>query len=411
MTVFDFTEMFGDTLLTKDGKKSTTELLSDKYVMIYFSAHWCPPCRGFTPKLCDFYKQLKASRSDFECVFVSSDRDEGAFDEYYNEMPFLALPYSERDLKGKLSKKFKVNGIPTLVVVGSDGELITSDGRSKVMEDSKGDNFPWIPPTFEEVFPETLTSKAGDFPSSDLDSKFLMMYFSAHWCGPCRSFTPELVKVYNKLKESRDDFDLVFVSSDSDQAAFDEYYGEMPWLALPYSNRDAKSSLSEIFGVEGIPSLIVLGPKVDGKREIINKSARGCASLDNVVEFPWYPQPFADISKTVECNGSDINESPSVVVLCEGADDDEQKEIKDAIKAVATKQPKGGDMLFFYGCDSNGPVPRVRQLCNLEKDMETVMILLDIPDNGGFYVSTETDITADNIEKFIADRGERKQLG
>ena len=59
---------------------------SPQNVMIYFSAHWCPPCRGFTPKLCEFYTNFKKVNSDFELVFVSSDRDEAAFKEYYGEV-------------------------------------------------------------------------------------------------------------------------------------------------------------------------------------------------------------------------------------------------------------------------------------------------------------------------------------
>jgi nucleoredoxin len=239
-----------------------------------------------------------------------------------------------------------------------------------------------------------------------------MIYFSAHWCPPCRGFTPELVKVYNKMKESRDDFELVFASSDKDEGAFKEYFGEMPWLALPYENREAKNSLSKIFEVEGIPSLVVLGPSIDGKREVINAAARGAASLDNIADFPWRPKPYSELSSTVECNGSDINESTAVIVLCEAADDDEQKEIKDAVKGVAEKQKAlGSDLLFFYGTSSSGAVPRVRELCKIpESKFETVMIILDIPDNGGYYVSDCTDITAENIEKFIADKKDRKQL-
>ena len=76
------------------------------------SAHWCPPCRGFTPKLAESYSGFKASshprKEDFSVVFVSSDRSEESFNEYFAEMPWLALPYAERDLKAKLSSKFKV---------------------------------------------------------------------------------------------------------------------------------------------------------------------------------------------------------------------------------------------------------------------------------------------------------------
>ena len=126
-----------------------------------------------------------------------------------------------------------MNGIPSLVVVGADGEAITTDGRSGMSEDPSGAKFPWIPPTFAETFPATLASKSRDVASFTLDDENLMLYFSAHWCPPCRGFTPELVKVYNELKKTRSDMELVFVSSDRDEAAFHEYFAGMPWLALP----------------------------------------------------------------------------------------------------------------------------------------------------------------------------------
>jgi nucleoredoxin len=69
-----------------------------KTVGIYFSAHWCPPCRGFTPQLAEFYLR-NSKNKNLEIIFVSSDRDETSFQEYYNEMPWLALAFEHRDLK------------------------------------------------------------------------------------------------------------------------------------------------------------------------------------------------------------------------------------------------------------------------------------------------------------------------
>ena len=45
-------------LIKADGtKKPSSEALAGKdIILIYFSAHWCPPCRGFTPILKDFYE-------------------------------------------------------------------------------------------------------------------------------------------------------------------------------------------------------------------------------------------------------------------------------------------------------------------------------------------------------------------
>ena len=38
-------------------------------------------------------------------------------------MPWKALPYEDRDQKQKLSKKFKVSGIPTLVILDQNGAV------------------------------------------------------------------------------------------------------------------------------------------------------------------------------------------------------------------------------------------------------------------------------------------------
>merc|ERR1712178_316196 len=77
-------QLLGSQLQGKSGNVTTTEALADvDAVGIYFSAHWCPPCRGFTPKLAEIYKSMKAAGKKFEIVFASSDRDQTAFDEYY----------------------------------------------------------------------------------------------------------------------------------------------------------------------------------------------------------------------------------------------------------------------------------------------------------------------------------------
>ena len=124
--------LFGLLLASKSGLVSTGDTLAGKkHVMIYFSAHWCPPCRGFTPVLAEkFTKTTEAN--GIAVVFASSDCDHGAFDEYYGEMPWLALPFSERDLKAKLGEKYVVCGMPCLVVLDDQGNLVSKEGRAEV---------------------------------------------------------------------------------------------------------------------------------------------------------------------------------------------------------------------------------------------------------------------------------------
>ena len=89
-------DLFGDKIQGKAGLVDSEQCFGEgKVVGIYFSAHWCPPCRGFTPALAKFYNAVKAGPNGdkFEIVFVSMDRDEKSFDGYFGEMPWHAIAY------------------------------------------------------------------------------------------------------------------------------------------------------------------------------------------------------------------------------------------------------------------------------------------------------------------------------
>ena len=105
--------------------------LVGKHVLIYFSAHWCGPCRAFTPKLIETYNKIKAKESAFEVIFVSSDPDQASFNDYYSDMPWLALPFGD-EREAFLSRRFKVVGIPCLVATGPDGTTITTETQGLI---------------------------------------------------------------------------------------------------------------------------------------------------------------------------------------------------------------------------------------------------------------------------------------
>ncbi|KAG2426987.1 hypothetical protein HXX76_012771 [Chlamydomonas incerta] len=164
----------------------------------------------------------------------------------------------------------------------------------KAAEGASGDK-----PKVFELLGDTLTGAGGkSVPLSSITGpgKVLALYFSAHWCPPCRQFTPHLASIYTNFKKDhalKADWEVVFVSSDRDQASFDEYLAEMPWAALPFDKREAKAALSQLYKVRGIPTLVI----VDGATgELITANGRDAVGDDEKCEnFPWRPRTFEQI--------------------------------------------------------------------------------------------------------------------
>lgn len=140
-----------DTLIKNDGTEVKVDTLAGRgpaaVTGFYFSAHWCRPCRSFTPVLAKCYEELRSAGKQFEVVWMSSDKDVSGFNEYFREMPWLALPHSSRKLKDALSGLFEVTEIPTLVLLNADGSTKLVNGREAI--DVGPAYFPWEPKDLE----------------------------------------------------------------------------------------------------------------------------------------------------------------------------------------------------------------------------------------------------------------------
>lgn len=133
-----FQGLLGSALQTKSGTKPTGKVLENtRLVGLYFSAHWCPPCKSFTPLLAEMYEALKDDHPShgLEMVFVSSDRDSLSFDTYYSSMPWTAIPFENLGfLKANLSMRYGVKGIPFLVILDAVSGRIVVPGTSSRQE-------------------------------------------------------------------------------------------------------------------------------------------------------------------------------------------------------------------------------------------------------------------------------------
>ena len=113
----------------------------------------------------------------------------------------------------------------------------------------------------------------GHFDDEELEKKKLIaLYFSAHWCAPCRKFTPELVDYYNRVATQHPEFEIVFVSFDKSQFAMETYMREanMPWPAIDFPKLGGKEAIRKYAGA-GIPCLVL----VDATGKVVSSTYAG----------------------------------------------------------------------------------------------------------------------------------------
>merc|ERR1712029_1166560 len=123
----------------------------------------------------------------------------------------------------------------------------------------------------------------------------------------------------------------------------------------------------------------------------------------------WLPQPFNDVNE----DPSPLNEEQCLIVLggaaaaCEAV-----KKVANEYYVSAGKDVESMPMRFFAGPDG-GVTDQLRKLTQQNND---VLILLDIPSDGAFYVCDKAagDIDEASVKAFIdsfkAGKLERKQL-
>ena len=123
--------VFAKNIIDTNNQATPFISLTNKVVGFYFSAHWCGPCRQFTPLLAQKYTQWKNRGKQIEIVFVSRDRNPEEFKSYFSTMPWKAIPF-EDSAREEITAKFAVNGIPALIFIDGTGKVISVDGTSLV---------------------------------------------------------------------------------------------------------------------------------------------------------------------------------------------------------------------------------------------------------------------------------------
>eukprot|EP00960_Hanusia_phi_P076947 768631-Hanusia_phi.AAC.4 len=100
--------------------------------------------------------------------------------------------------------------------------------------------------------------------------------FTGVFCDASNFLFDGLLQFYTQMKQLGKPFEVVFLSCDRDSKSFSNYFGHMPWLAVPFDSDKRENALGAL-QVEGIPKLVIVG-------------ANGMVLQDNAVGTPLNAQ-------------------------------------------------------------------------------------------------------------------------
>jgi thiol-disulfide isomerase/thioredoxin len=105
------------TLKSKDGGNIRLQDLRGEVVLLNFWASWCGPCREEMPLMDQIYKDYKDL--GFTILAVNVDEDSADADRFLSSVP-VSFPVVY-DSQSKVSEMYKVDAMPTTILIDRDG--------------------------------------------------------------------------------------------------------------------------------------------------------------------------------------------------------------------------------------------------------------------------------------------------
>jgi thiol-disulfide isomerase/thioredoxin len=123
-----------------------TSLGDAAYLLVCFSASYCPSCETFMPKLEGGYQHALEAGKSCRVLLIGCDKTLEKFDNYRNKFPeFLSFSFDEtQSLKQSLRDKWDIKTIPHVVVLDRlSAKVVQLNVRFEIEKDPHWSGLPW----------------------------------------------------------------------------------------------------------------------------------------------------------------------------------------------------------------------------------------------------------------------------
>ena len=116
-----------------DGTEVDVSKMTDKVVLIDYSATWCMPCMQELPRVKAIYEKYHAK--GFEIVGISLDEDKEALEKTIKDRKITWVQAFDGDAwDTALAKQYGIQSIPTTFLIGKDGKIAGLNMRGDALE-------------------------------------------------------------------------------------------------------------------------------------------------------------------------------------------------------------------------------------------------------------------------------------
>jgi thiol-disulfide isomerase/thioredoxin len=132
-----------------------------------------------------------------------------------------------------------------------------------------------------------------DFQWESLRGKYVLIKFTATWCGPCQGEIPGMLKAYEKYHNKGLEIVSVYVwQHESDPVETVKKHvqeKQLPWIIISeeLSKRVGHPTYRDFYGVRGVPTMVL----VDKEGKIILPNARGSGLQNKLAEIFKVEEP------------------------------------------------------------------------------------------------------------------------